>query len=117
MVFVAMRREAMGRKSEPDTTIVTLNDYRRRHAQYKSDPDAQVMHASMPMIAIWDDHEPPMILTWMALRIMTQAHREHGRPAYLLLLGHIMSGCRFERVLRRKKIIVASILVILSHSI
>ena len=47
----------MGRKSEPDTTIVTLNDYRRRHAQYKSNPDAQVMHASMPMIAIWDDHE------------------------------------------------------------
>lgn len=47
----------MGRKSEPDTTIVTLNDYRRRHAQYKSDPDAQLMHASMPMIAIWDDHE------------------------------------------------------------
>lgn len=58
--FVLWNREAivaMGRKSDPDAVIITLNDYRRRHAQYKSDPDAQLMHAAMPMIAIWDDHE------------------------------------------------------------
>ncbi len=47
----------MGRKSNPLHDLVTLNDYRQRHAQYKSDPDAQLMHANMPMIAVWDDHE------------------------------------------------------------
>ena len=34
-----------------------LDDYRTRHAQYKSDPHLKVLHASMPMIAVWDDHE------------------------------------------------------------
>jgi alkaline phosphatase D len=28
-----------------------------RNAQYKSDIDSKVLHAAMPMIAIWDDHE------------------------------------------------------------
>lgn len=34
-----------------------LEDYRRRHAQYKSDPDLQAAHARHPWITIWDDHE------------------------------------------------------------
>ena len=28
-----------------------------RHAQYKTDPDLQALHAAAPMIAVWDDHE------------------------------------------------------------
>ncbi len=47
----------MGRKSDPETEVITLKDYRRRHAQYKSDPDTQLLHVAMPLIAIWDDHE------------------------------------------------------------
>ena len=47
----------MGRKSDPVVEVTTLENYRRRHAQYKSDQDAQLMHAAMPMIAVWDDHE------------------------------------------------------------
>ena len=35
----------------------TLNDYRRRHALYKSDHDLQAAHASCPWLMIWDDHE------------------------------------------------------------
>lgn len=50
-------RVAMGRKSDPAVEVTTLENYRRRHAQYKSDQDAQLMHAAMPMIAVWDDHE------------------------------------------------------------
>ena len=42
---------------EPSTEIYSLADYRTRHAQYKTDPDLKVLHASMPMIAVWDDHE------------------------------------------------------------
>jgi alkaline phosphatase D len=36
---------------------VTLDDYRARHALYKSDPDLQAAHAAYPWIVTWDDHE------------------------------------------------------------
>jgi alkaline phosphatase D len=35
----------------------TLEEYRRRHALYKSDRDLQKAHAAHPWITIWDDHE------------------------------------------------------------
>ncbi|MEU0563005.1 alkaline phosphatase D family protein [Dactylosporangium sp. NPDC006015] len=35
----------------------TLDDYRARHAQYKSDPLLQAAHAAFPWIVTWDDHE------------------------------------------------------------
>ena len=35
----------------------TLDDYRIRYAQYKSDPQLQASHASCPWFVIWDDHE------------------------------------------------------------
>ncbi len=47
----------LGRVPEPDREIVSLADYRTRHAQYKADVDAQAMHASHPFVAVWDDHE------------------------------------------------------------
>ena len=37
--------------------IVTLDEYRNRHAQYKSDPSLQAMHAAAPWVVTWDDHE------------------------------------------------------------
>jgi len=49
--------EALGRVPQPLDEIVTLEDYRTRHAQYKSDPDSQAMLARIPLIAVWDDHE------------------------------------------------------------
>ncbi|SEQ78286.1 alkaline phosphatase D family protein [Lentzea albida] len=38
-------------------TTVTLAGYRRRQAQYKTDPDLQEAHAVAPWAVIWDDHE------------------------------------------------------------
>lgn len=35
----------------------TLDDYRIRYAQYKSDPQLQASHATCPWFVIWDDHE------------------------------------------------------------
>ena len=49
--------EALGRIPDPPHEVVTLDDYRRRHAQYKADPDSIAMHSSLPLIAVWDDHE------------------------------------------------------------
>ncbi|GAB3985824.1 alkaline phosphatase D family protein [Plantactinospora veratri] len=37
--------------------IVSLADYRRRYAQYKSDPDLQAAHAAAPWLLVPDDHE------------------------------------------------------------
>jgi alkaline phosphatase D len=35
----------------------TLEGYRRRLAQYRSDPDLQAAHAAFPWAVTWDDHE------------------------------------------------------------
>jgi alkaline phosphatase D len=37
--------------------IKSLDDYRIRHALYKSDPLLQAMHARCPWMVTWDDHE------------------------------------------------------------
>jgi len=34
-----------------------LAGYRRRHAQYRTDPDLQAAHAAVPFVLTWDDHE------------------------------------------------------------
>ena len=47
----------IGRLTDPPHEIVTLSDYRLRHASYKADPDLQACHARAAMIAVWDDHE------------------------------------------------------------
>ena len=36
---------------------VTLEDYRRRYALYKSDADLQAAHSACPWLITWDDHE------------------------------------------------------------
>lgn len=36
---------------------VTLDDYRRRDAQYRTDPDGQLVHARHPFVSTFDDHE------------------------------------------------------------
>ncbi len=45
------------RAHEPNREIITLADYRQRHAQYKTDPDLQEAHRQHPWITTWDDHE------------------------------------------------------------
>jgi alkaline phosphatase D len=47
----------IGRVHDPITEIITLTDYRMRHAQYKTDPTLQAAHARAPWICTWDDHE------------------------------------------------------------
>lgn len=47
----------LGRLPDPPHEIVALDDYRRRHAQVKRDPDMQAAHARAAFICVWDDHE------------------------------------------------------------
>ncbi len=37
--------------------IVTLEDYRNRHAQYRTDTDLQAAHSAFPWLVTFDDHE------------------------------------------------------------
>ena len=47
----------LNRAPLPPHEIVSLTDYRTRHAQYKTDPDLQAAHARAAFICVWDDHE------------------------------------------------------------
>lgn len=50
-------RDVVVRPHEPAHEMTQLAHYRRRHAQYKTDPDLQSLHAAAPFIVTWDDHE------------------------------------------------------------
>lgn len=47
----------LNRVPAPNKEIVSLQDYRQRHAQHKAESDLQDAHARHPWIVIWDDHE------------------------------------------------------------
>lgn len=47
----------LGRVVVPANDMVSLDDYRTRYALYRSDENLQALHAKMPWITVWDDHE------------------------------------------------------------
>ena len=47
----------LGRVTSPANDIVSLSDYRTRYMLYRSDANLQALHAKMPWITVWDDHE------------------------------------------------------------
>jgi alkaline phosphatase D len=55
-IYEGPAKEGQIRKHNSDE-IMTLADYRNRHAQYKSDPFLQAMHRNAPWVVTWDDHE------------------------------------------------------------
>ena len=48
---------SLNRVISPANDMVSLSDYRTRYALYKSDANLQALHAKIPWITIWDDHE------------------------------------------------------------
>ena len=50
-------QDAEGREPEPNEEILTLEQYRARYAQYRTDANLQKAHANKPFICVWDDHE------------------------------------------------------------
>ncbi|MFN3371531.1 MAG: alkaline phosphatase D family protein [Sphingomonadaceae bacterium] len=46
-----------GRLIEPAGETVTRADYWARYRSYRADPDLQALHASVPSVTVWDDHE------------------------------------------------------------
>lgn len=47
----------LNRLHEPENEILSLDDYRTRYKQYRSDKSLQLAHQKKPFICVWDDHE------------------------------------------------------------
>ncbi|NJB37863.1 alkaline phosphatase D family protein [Croceivirga sp. JEA036] len=48
---------SLGREHDPQNEILTLEDYRLRYRQYRTDEGLQLAHQKKPFIVVWDDHE------------------------------------------------------------
>ncbi|NVJ51178.1 MAG: alkaline phosphatase D family protein [Gammaproteobacteria bacterium] len=57
--YATERAAEIGRdfNSDNNTELLTVADYRKRYAQYRSDQQLQDCHRQHPFIAVWDDHE------------------------------------------------------------
>ena len=57
--YATENAEAIGRIFPTDNNqeILTLGDYRKRYALYRSDLDLQSCHQNHAFISVWDDHE------------------------------------------------------------
>lgn len=47
----------IGRFNLPSHEIITLQDYRTRYSQYRTDVGSRRIHQQHPFITVWDDHE------------------------------------------------------------
>ena len=50
-------RRPVVRRHSDGIEAATLPTYRNRHAQYRLDPDLQRLHAEVPALITWDDHD------------------------------------------------------------
>lgn len=48
---------SLNRKHQPTSEIISVDDYRQRYRQYRSDEQLQKAHQLKPFICVWDDHE------------------------------------------------------------
>ena len=55
--YATSNAKKLERVPSPTHEIITLADYRERHAQYKLDNGSKALHRNAPLIAVWDDHE------------------------------------------------------------
>ena len=55
--YATENAKKLGRAPIPIHEMITLSDYRQRHAQYKLDQGSIALHKHAPLIAVWDDHE------------------------------------------------------------
>ena len=55
--YASDHAKELNREVLPAGELFTLNDYRTRYAQYRTDEDLQALHANVPFITVWDDHE------------------------------------------------------------
>jgi alkaline phosphatase D len=67
----------------------TLLQYRNRHAQYKTDPDLQRLHAAVPWLVTWDDHEVDNDYAAARSETLDPAFLSRRRAAYRAYFEHM----------------------------
>ena len=55
--YASEQAEELAREVLPEHELISLQDYRTRYAQYRTDTNLQKLCHSAPLIAVWDDHE------------------------------------------------------------
>jgi alkaline phosphatase D len=101
------------REHEPAREMVSLADYRQRHAQYKLDPDLADLHARYPFIVTWDDHESANDAykdgaenhdanegDWAARRARSHRAYDEWMPVRMQSTAALGDGTRLFRTLR-----------------
>ena len=105
-------RDVVVRPHDPPREMLGLADYRRRHAQYKSDPDLQALHAIAPWVVTWDDHEsandswadgaenhtPETEGTWSARKAASQRAYAEWMPVRYSPGGQLYRRLQFGRL-------------------
>jgi alkaline phosphatase D len=56
-IYELVGRRPGVRKHSDGVEARDLRTYRNRYAQYRTDPDLQLLHATVPALMTWDDHE------------------------------------------------------------
>lgn len=89
-----------GRKVDPKGEVIALDDYRRRYALYRTDPDLQAVHAAHHSYAFGMTTKLLTILGALVHRTTMKAkgRLKRGRKLHFRLT---MSGFPFEKMLRR----------------
>lgn len=55
--YASEHAQQLNRQVLPVGELQSLSDYRTRYGQYRTDKQLQHLHAQLPFICIWDDHE------------------------------------------------------------
>src|SRR5262245_32024258 len=69
--------------------VRTLEQYRARYAQYKSDPALQAAHAAAPWLLVWDDHEVDNDYANLQGQSLQPDFREQRAAAYRAYWEHM----------------------------
>jgi alkaline phosphatase D len=67
----------------------TLTQYRNRYALYKRDPDLQRLHASVPWLVTWDDHEVDNNYAGLRSESLDPDFRRRRAAAYRAFYEHM----------------------------
>jgi alkaline phosphatase D len=117
------------RPHAPRHEMLSLADYRRRHGQYKTDPDLQALHAAAPWVVTWDDHEsandayrrgaenhtPGTEGQWRARRAAASRAYDEWMPVRLGATAALGDGHRIYRRLRFGRLADLSMLDLRSY--
>ena len=112
------------RRHVPAREMVSLADYRQRHAQYKRDPDLAALHRKVPFVTTWDDHEsandayaagaenhqPDTEGSWRARRMAAYRAYDEWMPLRMDGTAVVGDGTRIYRRLRFGRLMELSML-------